>query len=61
MLTENSTKMKQKDFILEVEDLSVIRSGKLVISDINFWLSKGEFVGIVGQTEVERLLFFFLY
>ena len=48
MLTENSTKMKQKDFILEVEDLSVIRSGKLVISDINFCLSKGEFVGIVG-------------
>ena len=48
MLTPNSPKMNEKDFVLEVEDLSVIRSGKLVISDINFWLSKGEFVGIVG-------------
>ena len=48
MLTPNSPKVKEKDFVLEVEDLSVIRSGKLVISDINFWLSKGEFVGIVG-------------
>ncbi len=48
MLTPNSLKVNEKDFVLEVEDLSVIRSGKLVISDINFWLSKGEFVGIVG-------------
>ena len=48
MLTPNSPKVKEKDLVLEVEDLSVIRSGKLVISDINFWLSKGEFVGIVG-------------
>ena len=29
-------------------DLSVIRSGKLVISDINLEIAKGEFVGIVG-------------
>jgi len=48
MLTPNSLKVNEKDFVLEVEDHSVIRSGKLVISDINFWLSKGEFVGIVG-------------
>ena len=35
MLTGESEKMEMNDYILEVEDLSVIRSGKLVISDIN--------------------------
>ncbi len=34
--------------ILEVEGLSVVRSGKLVIHDINLTVRKGEFVGIVG-------------
>ena len=48
MLTGESEKMEMNDYILEVEDLSVIRSGKLVISDINLKIARGEFVGIVG-------------
>ena len=48
MLTGESEKMEMNDCILEVEDLSVIRSGKLVISDINLKIARGEFVGIVG-------------
>ena len=48
MLTSESEKMQMNDYILEVEDLSVIRSGKLVISDINLKIARGEFVGIVG-------------
>ena len=34
--------------ILEVGGLSVVRSGKLVIQDIDLTILKGEFVGIVG-------------
>ncbi len=34
--------------ILEVEGLSVVRSGKLVIHDVNLTVREGEFVGIVG-------------
>ena len=34
--------------ILKVEGLSVIRSGKLIIEDIDLTVRKGEFVGIVG-------------
>ena len=34
--------------ILEVEGLSVVRSGKLVIHDVDFTVREGEFVGIVG-------------
>ena len=48
MLTGKSEKKEMKDYILEVENLSVIRSGKLVISDIDLKIAKGEFVGIVG-------------
>ena len=48
MLTGKTDMMEIEDYILEVENLSVIRSGKLVISDIDLNISKGEFVGIVG-------------
>jgi len=48
MLTGKSEKKEIVDYILEVDNLSVIRSGKLVISDINLEITKGEFVGIVG-------------
>jgi len=34
--------------LLKVENLSVNRSGKLILKDINLVLRKGEFVGIVG-------------
>ena len=34
--------------ILEVSNLSVIRSGKLVLEDINLTVHKGEFIGLVG-------------
>ena len=34
--------------MLEAQDLSVTRSGRLVLEDINFSITKGEFVGIVG-------------
>ena len=34
--------------ILNIEDLSVRRSGKTVIKDINLNINRGEFVGIVG-------------
>jgi len=34
--------------MLEATDLSVKRSGKLVLEDINLRINKGEFVGIVG-------------
>ena len=40
--------------ILKIEDLSVRRSGKTVIKDINLNINRGEFVGIVGQMEVEN-------
>jgi len=48
MLTGQSEKKEIVDYILQVDNLSVIRSGKLVISDINLAIAKGEFVGIVG-------------
>ena len=48
MLNGESEKKEMANFILEVNELSVIRSGKLVISDINLEIAKGEFVGIVG-------------
>ena len=34
--------------ILEIRDLTVSRSGKVIIDDINLNVKKGEFVGIVG-------------
>ena len=34
--------------ILKIEDLTIFRSGKLVLKDINLSINKGEFVGLVG-------------
>ena len=34
--------------ILQIDDLSVSRSGKTIIKDIDLTIEKGEFVGIVG-------------
>ncbi len=34
--------------IIEVSDLSVVRSGKMIISNIDLNIKKGEFVGLVG-------------
>ena len=34
--------------ILEVNNLSVIRSGKLVLKDVDLVVQKGEFIGLVG-------------
>ena len=34
--------------ILVVNDLTVIRSGKLVLKDVNLTIHKGEFIGLVG-------------
>ena len=34
--------------MLEATNLSVVRSGKLVLEDVNLRINKGEFVGIVG-------------
>ncbi len=34
--------------VLEVKDLSVTRSGKLILKDINLEIKTGEFVGLVG-------------
>ena len=53
--------MEMNDYILEVEDLSVIRSGKLVISDINLKIARGEFVGIVGPNGSGKTTLLLLY
>ena len=37
-----------KDMILSIENMSVARSGKLILKDINLQIHKGEFVGLVG-------------
>ena len=34
--------------MISIEGLNVIRSGKLVLEDVNLEINKGEFVGIVG-------------
>ena len=34
--------------ILEVNNLSVIRSGKIVLKDVDLTIQKGEFIGLVG-------------
>ena len=34
--------------VLSVQDLSVARSGKLIIEDVSLTVKKGEFIGIVG-------------
>ena len=34
--------------VLDIQNLSVSRSGKVIIRDINLSIKKGEFVGLVG-------------
>jgi len=40
--------LSEDEVILEVKDLSVKRSGNLILKDINFSIKRGEFVGLVG-------------
>ncbi len=44
----SSTSISRAESMLEVNNLSVIRSGKLVLEDVNLQIKEGEFVGIVG-------------
>ena len=41
--------------ILEIDNLTVLRSGKLVLKNVNLTVNRGEFVGIVGQMAVASL------
>ena len=41
-------KLMEETQVLHIEDLSVSRSGKVVISDINLKILKGEFIDIDG-------------
>ena len=40
--------MKQATSILDIKDLTVSRSGKVVLSEVDLQISKGEFIGLVG-------------
>ena len=42
------TSSLEEENVLEVKDLCVTRSGKLVLEDINLEIKSGEFVGLVG-------------
>lgn len=44
----SSSSILQAESMLEANNLSVIRSGKIVLEDVNFQIKEGEFVGIVG-------------
>ena len=48
LVIQPSSETDLEEPILEGEGLSVVRSGKLVIQDIDLTILKGEFVGIVG-------------
>ena len=43
-----NTSSTEEKTVLDVKDLSVSRSGKIVLEDINLKIKSGEFVGIVG-------------
>ena len=43
-----SAEIESESVILDVADLSVSRSGKIVLKDINLKINRGEFVGLVG-------------
>lgn len=47
-LNDNIIVKDKNDIILKVEDLSISRSGQVIIKDVNLDISKGEFVGIAG-------------
>ena len=44
----DSKHLKLADDVLDVRDLVVLRSGKVILKDINLRIQRGEFVGIVG-------------
>tara|TARA_B100000131_G_scaffold180885_1_gene174614 strand:+ start:309 stop:1115 length:807 start_codon:yes stop_codon:yes gene_type:complete len=44
----DTSSIEEDETVLEVKDLSVTRSGKLVLEDINLEIKSGEFVGLVG-------------
>ena len=44
----DSIHLKLADDVLDVWDLVVLRSGKVILKDINLRIQRGEFVGIVG-------------
>jgi len=44
----DTSSLEEDDTVLDVQDLSVTRSGKLVLKDINLKIKSGEFVGLVG-------------
>ncbi len=46
-ITDETSSLEEKT-VLDVKDLSVTRSGKLVLKDINIEIKTGEFVGVVG-------------
>ena len=46
-ITDDTSSLEEKT-VLDVKDLSVTRSGKLVLKDINIEIKTGEFVGVVG-------------
>jgi len=48
MILNQVTNSEGLESILVVDNLSVSRSGKLIISDINLKVSRGEFIGLVG-------------
>tara|TARA_A100001037_G_scaffold280119_1_gene282581 strand:+ start:716 stop:1531 length:816 start_codon:yes stop_codon:yes gene_type:complete len=48
LVVQTSGETELEEPILEVDGLSVVRSGKVVIHDIDLTILKGEFVGIVG-------------
>ena len=44
----SSSRVAGAPSMLEATNLSVKRSGKLVLEEVNLQINKGEFVGIVG-------------
>ncbi len=42
--------MKPLEYLVDVKNLEIVRSGKIVLKDINFQLSEGEFAYISGPT-----------
>ena len=47
-ITINKSSSEDNTNVLKVENLSVARSGKLILKDVNLEIKRGEFVGLVG-------------
>ena len=48
MQSIQAEKTSSNPYVLKIENLSVVRSGKLVLDDINLTIRRGEFVAIIG-------------